>query len=229
MSLVGYEHFVGGVSGGLVSTLVCHPMDLLKIRYSVNDNSKLRPQYSSYLDATRKIFRAEGIRGLYQGLSPNLLAAPIAWGLYFQCSGRRRRRRAAIADNDEPASPDSSNSLASLQRGAGRRRIALSLRCRCRRRCWAVVPPNALGRPVQWLRRAALLRLSPLIRRTLVERPGLWRVFGGKERGEKLKRGRAKKGVRASTERYPFSSPHRRGSEPLMLSFRTSDSCLTTI
>uniref|UniRef100_A0A7E4VWB1 Mitochondrial folate transporter/carrier n=1 Tax=Panagrellus redivivus TaxID=6233 RepID=A0A7E4VWB1_PANRE len=79
-----YKDFIGGSSAGLVSTLVCHPMDLLKIRYSVNDNSKLRPQYSSYLDATRKIFRAEGIRGLYQGLSPNLLASPIAWGLFFQ-------------------------------------------------------------------------------------------------------------------------------------------------
>lgn len=30
----GYEHLIGGMSGGLASTLVCHPFDLLRVRYS---------------------------------------------------------------------------------------------------------------------------------------------------------------------------------------------------
>ncbi|KIH59815.1 hypothetical protein ANCDUO_09943 [Ancylostoma duodenale] len=29
-----YEHLIGGFAGGVASTAVCHPMDLLKIRYS---------------------------------------------------------------------------------------------------------------------------------------------------------------------------------------------------
>lgn len=32
--LKDYENLLGGLSGGVVSTMVCHPMDLLKIRYS---------------------------------------------------------------------------------------------------------------------------------------------------------------------------------------------------
>jgi hypothetical protein len=32
--LAGYEHFFGGIAGGLASTAVCHPFDLLKIRFS---------------------------------------------------------------------------------------------------------------------------------------------------------------------------------------------------
>uniref|UniRef100_A0AC34QNR2 Mitochondrial carrier protein n=1 Tax=Panagrolaimus sp. JU765 TaxID=591449 RepID=A0AC34QNR2_9BILA len=79
-----YAHLIGGLSGGFASTVVCHPLDLLKIRYSVDDASKLRPKYHSYWHAARCIVKAEGIRGLYQGLSPNLIASPLSWGLYFQ-------------------------------------------------------------------------------------------------------------------------------------------------
>ena len=32
---VRYEHLVAGVSGGVVSTLVCHPLDLIKVRFQV--------------------------------------------------------------------------------------------------------------------------------------------------------------------------------------------------
>uniref|UniRef100_A0A914R7J9 Uncharacterized protein n=1 Tax=Parascaris equorum TaxID=6256 RepID=A0A914R7J9_PAREQ len=72
------EHLVGGFAGGVVSTLVCHPLDLLRIRYSGD-----RPQYHSYWHATKSIVKAEGFRGLYQGLTPNLVGAALSWGLYF--------------------------------------------------------------------------------------------------------------------------------------------------
>ncbi|VDM41589.1 unnamed protein product [Toxocara canis] len=78
-----YEHLAGGFAGGVVSTLVCHPLDLLRIRYSANEGSRNRPQYRSYWHATRSIVAAEGLRGLYQGLTPNLTGAALAWGLYF--------------------------------------------------------------------------------------------------------------------------------------------------
>ncbi|CAJ0603535.1 unnamed protein product [Cylicocyclus nassatus] len=84
MSLRRYEHLVGGFAGGIASTAVCHPMDLLKIRYSADEGSSIRPRYKSYFDATRCIVRAEGVRGLYQGLTPNMVGAALAWGLYLQ-------------------------------------------------------------------------------------------------------------------------------------------------
>ena len=31
--IVRYEHLVAGMSGGVISTLILHPLDLLKIRY----------------------------------------------------------------------------------------------------------------------------------------------------------------------------------------------------
>ena len=30
----GYEHLVAGISGGVASTLILHPLDLLKVRFA---------------------------------------------------------------------------------------------------------------------------------------------------------------------------------------------------
>uniref|UniRef100_A0AC34FUU0 Mitochondrial folate transporter/carrier n=1 Tax=Panagrolaimus sp. ES5 TaxID=591445 RepID=A0AC34FUU0_9BILA len=85
MGIADYKQLIAGFSGGFAATIVCHPLDLLRIRYSVNDNNaSLRPQYRSYFHAVKSIVEAEGIRGLYQGLTPNIIASPLAWGLYFQ-------------------------------------------------------------------------------------------------------------------------------------------------
>ncbi|VDN00884.1 unnamed protein product [Thelazia callipaeda] len=79
-----YEHLIGGFAGGIVSTIACHPLDLLRIRYSANDGSLQRPNYRSYWHATQTIVAHKGYKGLYQGLSPNLIGSAVSWGLYFQ-------------------------------------------------------------------------------------------------------------------------------------------------
>ncbi|GMT31662.1 hypothetical protein PFISCL1PPCAC_22959, partial [Pristionchus fissidentatus] len=90
--LKDYENLLGGLSGGVLSTLVCHPMDLLKIRYSANDRGTFRPQYTSYFDAARQITRAQGVGGLYQGLSPNLIGCAVSWGAYLHVYDWMRER-----------------------------------------------------------------------------------------------------------------------------------------
>ncbi|PAV90979.1 hypothetical protein WR25_19926 [Diploscapter pachys] len=82
-NLQQYTHLVGGIAGGVASTAACHPMDLLKVRYSANEGHSFRPQYTSYWDATKQIVRSEGIRGLYQGVIPSLIGSSLSWGLYF--------------------------------------------------------------------------------------------------------------------------------------------------
>jgi hypothetical protein len=34
MVVADYSHLIGGLSGGVISTLVCHPLDFLRIRYA---------------------------------------------------------------------------------------------------------------------------------------------------------------------------------------------------
>ena len=94
MKGVKYEHLVAGISGGVVSTLVLHPLDVLKIRFAVTTGeikpngglsatATQRPVYSGLTDAFRTIRRHEGFRGLYKGVTPNVAGAGSAWGFYF--------------------------------------------------------------------------------------------------------------------------------------------------
>lgn len=81
---VKFEHMVAGISGGVVSTLLLHPLDLLKIRFAVDDgNVKDRPKYLGMRHAFSSVVRQEGFQGLYKGVTPNVAGAATAWGLYF--------------------------------------------------------------------------------------------------------------------------------------------------
>lgn len=81
---VRYEHLVAGVSGGVASTLILHPLDLLKIRFAVSDGAaSAKPHYTGLTQAVGQIFRHEGIKGLYRGVTPNVWGAGSAWGFYF--------------------------------------------------------------------------------------------------------------------------------------------------
>lgn len=83
-SHVKYEHLVAGISGGVTSTLILHPLDLIKIRFAVNDGrTATAPQYRGLGSAFVTIFRQEGVRGLYKGVTPNVWGSGSAWGFYF--------------------------------------------------------------------------------------------------------------------------------------------------
>jgi len=79
------EHAVGGISGGVVSTLVLHPLDLIKIRFAVDDGKKAadRPSYNSLRHAFKSIYKQEGFKGFYKGVTPNVVGGGTSWGLYF--------------------------------------------------------------------------------------------------------------------------------------------------
>lgn len=81
---VKYEHLVAGVSAGVTSTALLHPLDLVKIRFSVDDGRAISsPRYRSIWNALTTITHTEGFRGLYKGVIPNLWGSGSAWGLYF--------------------------------------------------------------------------------------------------------------------------------------------------
>ncbi|MEE6463360.1 hypothetical protein FKM82_005881 [Ascaphus truei] len=80
---VHYENLVAGLSGGVLSTLVLHPLDLVKIRFAVSDGLDLRPKYNGILHCLVTVWQREGLRGLYQGVTPNMWGAGASWGLYF--------------------------------------------------------------------------------------------------------------------------------------------------
>ncbi|KAF5899101.1 mitochondrial folate transporter/carrier, partial [Clarias magur] len=77
------ENMVAGLCGGAVSTLVLHPLDLVKLRFAVSDGLELRPKYHSVWHCMKSVCQQEGVRGLYQGVTPNVCGAGASWGLYF--------------------------------------------------------------------------------------------------------------------------------------------------
>ncbi|TRY95785.1 hypothetical protein DNTS_018333 [Danionella cerebrum] len=80
---IKYENLAAGLAGGVISTMVLHPLDLIKIRFAVSDGLKMRPQYDGMMDCMKTIWKLEGIRGLYQGVTPNIWGAGASWGFYF--------------------------------------------------------------------------------------------------------------------------------------------------
>ena len=78
---------IAGVAGGSVSTALLFPLDLVKIRMQVNEESSnrilSRQQRPTIASSLRNVVKYEGFMGLYQGLSPALLASAVSWGGYF--------------------------------------------------------------------------------------------------------------------------------------------------
>ncbi|CAM0911969.1 unnamed protein product [Alopecurus aequalis] len=70
---------IGGAAAGIVSTLLCHPLEVLKDRLTIN-----REAYPSIAFAFNKIYRTDGIGGLYAGLCPTLVGMlPYSTCYYF--------------------------------------------------------------------------------------------------------------------------------------------------
>eukprot|EP00287_Rhodomonas_sp_CCMP768_P013606 CAMPEP_0196727144 /NCGR_PEP_ID=MMETSP1091-20130531/8204_1 /TAXON_ID=302021 /ORGANISM="Rhodomonas sp., Strain CCMP768" /LENGTH=342 /DNA_ID=CAMNT_0042069689 /DNA_START=41 /DNA_END=1069 /DNA_ORIENTATION=- len=75
---------IAGVAGGFASSVLTHPLDVVKTRFQVHDGKhNTIPKYRSTVHAIFQIARSEGPRTLYAGLAPNLLGSTISWGCYF--------------------------------------------------------------------------------------------------------------------------------------------------
>ncbi|KAF9348622.1 hypothetical protein BGX26_012982 [Mortierella sp. AD094] len=80
---VATDQALAGFTGGAVSTICLHPLDLIKTRFQVNA-AQAAPRIGGTLRSFQQIYKSEGFRhGLYRGLTPNFAGATVSWGLYF--------------------------------------------------------------------------------------------------------------------------------------------------
>jgi solute carrier family 25 folate transporter 32 len=90
-----FAPLIAGFSGGVISTTLLLPLDVVKVRLQVSEdagsaiNSPLK-RFGGVkrrrLGARRAFFgilKHEGVRGLYQGWTPAVLGSAISWGGYF--------------------------------------------------------------------------------------------------------------------------------------------------
>ena len=71
---------LAGITAGASVALSLHPLDLVKVRFQVNDGSIKGIQYNSTLHAFRTIVRVEGVAGLFKGAIPGVVWAVAVVG-----------------------------------------------------------------------------------------------------------------------------------------------------
>ncbi|KAL6968572.1 Nicotinamide adenine dinucleotide transporter 1, chloroplastic [Sarracenia purpurea var. burkii] len=75
----------GAAAGVIAATFVC-PLDVIKTRFQVHGLSALSTgtvKGSIIVGSLEQIFQKEGLRGMYRGLSPTVLALLPNWAVYF--------------------------------------------------------------------------------------------------------------------------------------------------
>lgn len=77
------DQAIAGFTAGGVSTILLHPLDLIKTRFQVDSSRKTRTVWGGTVRAFKDVVRHEGALGLWRGLSPNFWGATLSWGLYF--------------------------------------------------------------------------------------------------------------------------------------------------
>lgn len=73
---------IGALSGGLSASVV-YPLNVLRTRMQAQGTVLHPTTYTSIGDVARKTFQAEGPRGFYKGLTPNLLKVAPAVSISY--------------------------------------------------------------------------------------------------------------------------------------------------
>ncbi|KAG9298263.1 hypothetical protein G9A89_002751 [Geosiphon pyriformis] len=87
-----FKHSIAGAVAGCVSSVVTCPLDVVKTRlqnqanavgYGCERHQTGAPLYKGTGGTLRRIWREEGIRGLYRGLGPTMYGYLPTWAIYF--------------------------------------------------------------------------------------------------------------------------------------------------
>ncbi|CAF1485329.1 unnamed protein product, partial [Adineta ricciae] len=96
--------FFSGISGAAVSVYVGQPLDTIKTKLQTFPN-----RYKNFFDCGKQIFQQDGMRGLYAGTLPSLLANTAENGILFMAYGQCQNFIAFLRnrpDNDQLTTVD---------------------------------------------------------------------------------------------------------------------------
>lgn len=77
------DHAAAGIGAGVIAVLCMNPLDLLKVKLQVATTPARGSAGTQIWNGLRDIRAAEGWRGLYRGVGPNIAGNASSWGLYF--------------------------------------------------------------------------------------------------------------------------------------------------
>ncbi|KAK9365769.1 mitochondrial carrier domain-containing protein [Lipomyces kononenkoae] len=91
---------VAGFTAGCATTLLVHPLDLIKVRLQIDN--KNRSHIGGILHILRDLRASEApLREAYRGLIPNLIGNTVSWGSYFFWYELIKAQIAPISGSDD--------------------------------------------------------------------------------------------------------------------------------
>ncbi|XP_043929675.1 mitochondrial basic amino acids transporter [Protopterus annectens] len=81
-----WNQFLAGCAAGAIESFICCPMELAKIRMQLQGTGEVKSKskvYKNSWDCLTKIYRKEGIRGMYRGMTATFIRETPALGVYF--------------------------------------------------------------------------------------------------------------------------------------------------
>lgn len=79
------QNLLAGLFAGFANSFVQNPIELIRIKLQAQGNGT-ENKYSGTIDCTRKVFKSDGIKGIYQGycatLQRELIGMPFYFGVY---------------------------------------------------------------------------------------------------------------------------------------------------
>jgi solute carrier family 25 folate transporter 32 len=100
-----YASLLAGVGSGAVSSVLCAPLDLIRVRMQVWGavmDHKSRGTTNVIPIMMKDIWRREGFKGFFRGLGATLLTVPVFWGVYFPLYDDFKRRWVAYSPTTNP-------------------------------------------------------------------------------------------------------------------------------
>ena len=98
-------HAVAGIAAGACSTTLLYPLDLVKVRFQADTRVERMP---GVVQAASSVIRREGLRSLFNGLTPALLGSALSWGGFFYFYERFKPQQSTAINH----------AVASIQSGA---------------------------------------------------------------------------------------------------------------
>ncbi|GMI68169.1 folate transporter 1 [Hibiscus trionum] len=88
-----WENATAGAVAGFATVATMYPLDVVRTRFQVNDGRVTNyPTYKNTAHALFSITRSEGLKGLFAGFLPSVLASSVSWGVYFFFYDRAKQR-----------------------------------------------------------------------------------------------------------------------------------------
>ena len=77
------SYSIAGTVGGLISVIVGHPLDTIKVRLQAMEILAQKRKFSGTLDCIMQTVRKEGAVALFKGLTPHMVMSVPSWSLLF--------------------------------------------------------------------------------------------------------------------------------------------------